>query len=57
MTQIADFLRRVGRFVFGAVSIFVFILILMLLLFYAAAFVGDLTGWFRIENYITHSDH
>jgi hypothetical protein len=43
--------------VFWATAVLVFFPIVMVLSFYASAFFGELTGWYRIEKYISHSDH
>ncbi len=37
--------------------ILVVCLLLVPFVFYPAATMGDVTGWYRIEYYISHNDH
>ena len=39
------------------VLLFLAIPLLMLLALYGWVLIGDYTGWYRAENYITMSDH
>jgi len=45
--------NAIGR-LFGIVAAFLLVAVFG---FYIAAIVGDYTGWYRLENYISMSDH
>jgi hypothetical protein len=47
----------VRKLVLVALMIAPFVMIGFMVAFVAAAYIGDMTGWYRLENYMTLSDH
>jgi hypothetical protein len=51
------YVRAVLRNLRIVAIILVMCFLLVPFVFYLAATIGDVTDWYRIENYISHNDH